>query len=391
MEEDVDYTQIRVEATPRVLAPPHLEGDGRALEAALGRVAWAQNGVVFASSGSGGGPKWVLLSRGALSHSAREVNRHLGISPEDCWFLALPAFHVGGFGVLVRAHEGGCEIAELSGTWDPAHFVRELAETGGTHTSLVPAQVYDLVEAGLEGPPKVRAVVVGGGGLSEPLGKRARELGWPVLQSYGMTEAGSQVATAGLESLGEPFRNSPLPVLPHWDVRVGGGGVLELRGPALFKCYVTMEAGQAQRHKVRKDGWFTTTDLVELHGREMCFLGRSDRIVKVLGELVNLSELESRLVAAWGGEIECRVLAVEDERSGRHLCPVFENRLPDKVEDVLARINAAVPGFSRLGDPRVVGSWPRTPVGKVDYLGLEALFVEERLHVPENVRPEGRD
>ena len=32
-------------------------------------------------------------------------------------------------------------------------------------------------------------VIVGGGGLDRDTGREARQLGWPVLQSYGMTES----------------------------------------------------------------------------------------------------------------------------------------------------------------------------------------------------------
>ena len=41
---------------------------------------------MFASSGSSGESKWILLTRDALLHSARVVNRHLGVMPEDFQF-----------------------------------------------------------------------------------------------------------------------------------------------------------------------------------------------------------------------------------------------------------------------------------------------------------------
>ena len=63
-------------------------------------------------------------------------------------------------------------------------------------SSLVPAQVLDLVRAGLRPPPVLRAIVVGGGAISAELYRDARALGWPVLPSYGMTECCSQIATA---------------------------------------------------------------------------------------------------------------------------------------------------------------------------------------------------
>lgn len=342
------------------------------MEQRLAGEGWARGVVVFATSGSSGLPKWIVHRREGLLSSARAVNEHLGVQRGDHWFLALPAFHVGGFGVAARAFAAGCGWSMMSGRWNAAQFVAGLAEDGGTHTSLVPTQVFDLVAAGLRCPGRVRVVVVGGGALENGLGRRARELGWPVLQSYGMTEAGSQVATEGMESLEAEFCNAPLPVMAHWEVRVGLSGVLELRGPSLFMCHVVPDAGGLRRVGSPDEGWFATTDRVELRGRTLRFLGRSDRVVKVLGELVDLAALERRLAEAWDGQIACRVLAVEDARMGRCLLPVFEKRLPDRVDDVLRRFNGALPGYSRLAKPRVVPAWPRTPIGKVDLRALEA-------------------
>jgi O-succinylbenzoic acid--CoA ligase len=369
-----------VELTPRgfwaddrpvVMAPPALKRDGRELAERLLDHEWARGAVVFASSGSSGAPKWIMHRREGLRCSAREVNRHLNVTGGNHWFLALPQFHVGGFGVAARAFSAGCGFTALSGRWDAERFVAELAASGGTHTSLVPTQVFDLVQAGLTCPDGLRAVVVGGGALRPGLGRKARELGWPVLQSYGLTEAGSQVATAGMASLESEFRSAPLPIMHHWQARAGDGGILELRGPALFEAYLTVDGSGIRRGEIRPDGWFATTDLVELGERTLRFLGRSDRLVKVLGELVNLVELESRLLEAWDGRVECRVLALEDARSGRQLVPVFEGQLPAGAVSVVHRLNARLPGFSRLKEPRVTPKWPRTPLGKVDMEALE--------------------
>ncbi|NIP97054.1 MAG: o-succinylbenzoate--CoA ligase, partial [Akkermansiaceae bacterium] len=95
-----------------------------------------------------------------------------------------------------------------------------------------------LVACNLGSPASLRAVLVGGACLEEQKGREARHLGWPVLQTYGMTEAASQVATAPLSALNCDFEAAPLPVLPIWEHRVGEDGCLQLRGEALFDSYV---------------------------------------------------------------------------------------------------------------------------------------------------------
>ena len=356
-----------------VLAPPGLEEAGRVLEGRLTSEEWARGAVVFASSGSGGVPKWILLRREALLCSAREVNRHLEVGTEDRWFLALPEIHVGGFGVAARSFAAGCGFAVLEGRWGAEQFRNAVEASGATHTSLVPTQVFDLVDGGWRCPETLRAVVVGGGALDNRLGQRARDLGWPVLQSYGMTEAGSQVATAGLDSLDGEFRNAPLPVMRHWELRSEGDGILALRGAALFDGYVTEHDGGLCCERPGQDGWFVTTDLVDVTGGELTFVGRSDRVVKVLGELVNLTDLEARVRDE--SALDCRIVTVRDERSGVRLVPVFEKELPpDAAAAWVAGINATLPGYCRLSEAQVVGGWPRTAIGKVDMKGLEALL-----------------
>ena len=160
-----------------------------------------QGHVLFETSGSTGTPKWIALSKDALLASASAVNAHLGVTKSSCWGLALPAHHVGGFGVAARAFAAGCAFREFGKKWNPAEFTIWLGENQVTHTSLVPTQVHDLVSAELRAPESLAAIVVGGGRLDEATGQAARNLGWPVLASYGMTEAASQIATQAPASL----------------------------------------------------------------------------------------------------------------------------------------------------------------------------------------------
>lgn len=276
--------------------------------------------VWVASSGTSGRLKIVALSRAALESSAAAVNRHLGAGASDCWVNPLPLFHVGGVGIVVRAALAGarCEMLEQ---WSPQEFVRRAAGCGATLSSLVPAQLHDVVAARLPSPPALRAVVVGGGFLEDSLHARAAELGWPVLRSYGMTEAASQVATA---RVGDDF-SGWLPLLEHVEGRTDEEGVLELRGPSLLSGWLVFgEDGAARWEDPKSDGWFRTSDRVELRGRELRVLGRADDLVKIRGELVDIGALETALQArVTGGRIAVQCLP--DERNGAALRVVAES------------------------------------------------------------------
>ncbi|MFN5580129.1 MAG: AMP-binding protein, partial [Akkermansiaceae bacterium] len=194
--------------------------------------------VIFKTSGSTGSPKWVVHEKRAILASAKAVNECLGVDQESKWGLALPVDHVGGFAILARVFQAGCRLAEMDEKWDAVKFHQWMEEERVTHVSLVPTQVHDLVAAKLRAPRSLRAVVVGGGRLLESLGQAARDLGWPVLASYGMTEAGSQIATQSMADLNIPFRDGNLNILPIWKVQCDTDDRLILSGEALFVGYL---------------------------------------------------------------------------------------------------------------------------------------------------------
>jgi O-succinylbenzoic acid--CoA ligase len=237
--------------------------------------------TIFQTSGSTDEPKFVCLSREALEVSARAVNCHLGADASDTWLLVLPEFHVGGFSIPLRARISGSRVISMSGKWNAAEGARLAAEA--TLVSLVPTQLHDLVETGLKCPLKLRAAIIGGGRLLPDLRERAVALGWPVRETYGMTEAASQIASE--DDFGSMI------ILPIWRTRTSSDSRLSISGEALFSGYI---AGG----KFEPAGeWFETSDIVTLENGALTFTGRADDTVKIMGELVNIAELERHLPA----------------------------------------------------------------------------------------------
>lgn len=333
--------------------------------------------IYFQTSGSTGEPKWIGLSRDALMTSATAVNAHLRVDRTSCWTLALPLHHVGGFGVAARARVAGCRIQRYEGKWNAEGFTRWLGESGGTHLSLVPTQVHDLVAAGLGAPACLRAVVVGGGKLPETTGRAARELGWPVLASYGMTEAGSQIATQGVELLEEPYVTGMLELLPCWEAATGEGGHLMIAGPALFQGTLIRD-GAVWTYEERRSEWFTTSDVGEVRGREVLVAGRADSLVKILGELVDPVTVEGELLALSGAAPGTAVvLALPDPRAGNKLVLVHENvTTSEQWARVLDRYHADCPGFCRIHSIFGVRSIPKSPLGKPLRAALSRIVAE---------------
>ncbi len=317
--------------------------------------------VLFTTSGSSGKPKSVALSKSALLVSAAAVNRHLDVSHNSRWGLALPLHHVGGFGVAARVYESGSNLCVYERKWNATQFRDWLARENITHTSLVPTQVHDLVMANAIAPTSVRAIVVGGGRLEIELGQRARQLGWPVLASYGMSETASQIATQPLDHILDDYQPSPIPLLPIWAARTTADSRLEISGPALFSGYVI----DGIYHQ-RESDWHLTSDRVKLSAGSITPLSRADNIVKVLGELVDPAEIERELCNFLVSPCCCVVIAIPDDRAGHLLIPVFENSPSHETAvRAVSQFNSQTPGYRRLQPPQFIAKFSRSELGKI--------------------------
>ena len=350
---------------PHVAVNPHQPADSAGLED-FADSAGLQRTCFFQTSGSEGVPKWVALAKEAFLISASAVNAHFRVTHNDRWLIALPLHHVGGFSILARAHLSGSSVTHLDTPWSPENFVRHIQHQDITLVSMVPTQVHDLVQYKLASPAPLRAAIVGGGGMSRELAEAARSLGWPVYQSYGMTEAASQIATQPLQD------NLPaecLEILPHWRAERDDAGRLIISGPALAKGY-------AMRN--RQGGWtwqpmagrLITRDLVLLgedQGRRwLKFEGRESGFVKVLGELIHLAPLQSRLDALAlerGVSPPPVVTALPDARRESRLVLVVENA---GGAALLEFFNAEAPPLHQLAECIRLQAIPRSPLGKVN-------------------------
>jgi O-succinylbenzoic acid--CoA ligase len=312
--------------------------------------------VWLATSGTSGRFKLVALARRALEASARAVNLHLGASAHDVWINPLPLFHVGGLGILVRAHLAGSRCEIFRSAWDPQQFVDAVRRCDGTLSALVPTQVHDLVRAGLAAPECLRGVVVGGGVLTEELFARAAGLGWHLLPSYGLTEAASQVATATFGRGASAW----LPLLSHIEARVGEAGVLELRGDSLLTGWMLCEAdGAARWVDPKNSGWYRTGDRADLRGAEVRVLGRTDDLVKIRGELLDVATLERALQERVASGL-VRLDIEGDERTGSKLRVCAEN------QHALAEARSALEIFPSYARPEAFEVAPieRSALGK---------------------------
>lgn len=316
--------------------------------------------AVLYTSGSTGRPKGVVLSRRAFVASARASAANLGWEPDDRWLLRLPIAHVGGLSILTR-----CLLAHrpvvLALDADDAALHATLERERVTLVSLVPTLLQRLLDHGAPPPPRLRALLLGGAPASPGLLGRAADQGWPVLTTYGLTEACSQVTTQPLGTTNRGHLGAGRP-LPGIDVKVDGSGEIHVRGDVLCSGYFPSGA-----HPVPfdREGWLATGDRgwLDSAGNLHVVGRREDRIITG-GENVDPVEVEHALEARPGVRQAC-VFGVPDPEWGEVVCAALVGDEEDVLQALEDVSNLLAP-FKRPRRFARLDALPLTGSGKVD-------------------------
>jgi long-chain acyl-CoA synthetase len=219
----------------------------------------AQSTKITYTSGTTGQPKGVCLTGESVERVALSLSDAVGAGIEDKSLSLLPLStllaNIGG--LYAPLYSGSiayvpslaeCGMSGSTGV-QPDLFIAALHRFQPTVTILVPQLLKILVEAATRGaslPSSLRFIAVGGAPAAPGLIARARDLGLPVFQGYGLSEAASVVsinipAQDHIGSVGRP--------LPHTAVRIADDDEIMVSGN-LFNGYL----GQALRSE---DEWPT--------------------------------------------------------------------------------------------------------------------------------------
>lgn len=335
--------------------------------------------------------KIALLSKEAFLTSASSVNKYLNCESKTKWFVPLPLFHVAGLAVSARAFFGDYSFVERITTWNAKAFVQDLISKKISYTSLVPAQVHDLVQKSLSPPASLQFALVGGGKLEAALYKKARALKWPLLPTYGMTEACSQIATAERVSLkGQEFPS--LKILPHIKAKTVHG-ILNIWSPSLLTGYFCFKSNRFYDPK-NPEGWLPTQDKGEIQNEVLkdfsnfqnssnlnstkkkkriknilILKGRSDDQVKVSGHLVSLEKLSRKLqkiVNKISSKGEFCITAPSHKRKGTEIVLVTNFFNFSEASNILEEFNKNIPSYEQIKTLYIIKKIPRTALLKIN-------------------------
>jgi O-succinylbenzoic acid--CoA ligase len=320
--------------------------------------------AVLYTSGTSGRAKGAMLSRRAFVASAEASARNLGWTDEERWLLCLPLAHVGALSVVTRCllgrrtvvlEEGGiAHVDDLAGT---------MAREQVTIASLVPTvlrRLFDLTPPWTP-PPGLRAVLLGGAAPPPSLLSEARMRRVPVLTTYGLTEACSQVTTQRYGTPPSPEHGAG-EALTGFEVRVDGEEI-QVRGPALMSGYFPIGA---HADPFLSDGFLATGDLGRLdeQGRLHVFTRRSDLVVTG-GENVYPAEIEQILLELSGVQAAC-VFGVPNDTWGQLVAAVIVAKDAPSDAALARHVAAELAPFKWPRQIAFVDQFPLTRTGKVD-------------------------
>jgi O-succinylbenzoic acid--CoA ligase len=302
--------------------------------------------LIVRTSGTSGTPKDVPLTYANFLWSAIGSAVALGLDPHERWLCTLPLVHVGGLSIVLRSAIYGT-TAVIHERFEAQTAVRAIAENEITLVSVVATTLRRLLDAGLSEPPVLRCALAGGGPVPPALIERARAAGVSVSQTYGLSEACSQVAT---QSPGDNMAAAG-PALFCSRVAIGSEGEILVSGPTVSPSV----AG----------GTLATGDVGELlPDGSLRVVGRLSETINSGGENVSPSEVEAvledhPLVA------EAGVYGSADEEWGEAVHAAVVARAPLESDELRRWCAERLAAYKVPKAIRLVEVLPRTPSGKL--------------------------
>jgi len=339
--------------------------------------------AILYTSGTTGRSKGAMLSHGNLSSNALVLKDYWRWRRGDVLIHALPIYHV--HGLFVALH--GALLNGSTILFHRAFDVDKVLADLGRATILMGVPTFYVRLAAHPGLTraacaKMRLFISGSAPLLEATFEEfSGKSGHRILERYGMTEAGMITSN--------PYDGERIPgtvgyPLPGVSGRVcddegvemarGEPGVLEIKGPNLFKGYWRNPEKTAE--EMRPDGYFITGDVATMSedGR-VSIVGRSKDLIIAGGLNIYPKEIELAIDAV-PGIGESAVIGVPHPDLGEGVVAVAtrtEGRAVDEA-DVLAAIADKLARFKQPRRVLFVDALPRNQMGKVQKAALRQTY-----------------
>ena len=370
---------------------------------------------IIYTSGTTGDPKGVVLSHGNIISNLINVNKHIAIGADFNFLSLLPLSHMfeqlGGF--FTPLYRGG-SIVYLR-TLKPSAMMAALDEERIFTVMLVPRLLQALrssIERQLDNhqvggifrwllrsagawPSFVKNIVFfpirrkfgrsfkffvsGGAALDLDLAKFWQNMGFVVVEGYGLTEC-SPILTAN--TFEQQVNGSVGTIIPEVKLKLEGGELLA-KGPSIFSGYYNNS--RATSEAFTPDGWFKTGDLGTIDKQGNVFLKgrRKEIIVTSSGVNVYPDDIEPILNRLAGIREGCIIGLDRGEGEEVHAVLIPDasgRRLEEVIKELNSRLDAVqqVTGFS---------VWPELEFPKTTTLKVQKFRVKQLLEQQQSSDP----
>ena len=208
--------------------------------------------------------------------------------------------------------------------------------------------VFSKVRERLGG--RIRVAASGAAPLGKELGEFFGAIGIPIVEGYGLTEAG----VLAFNPLNQPKAGSIGKLLPGVEARLAEDGELQVRTPCLFIGYYHDEA--ATRSVMTEDGWFSTGDIAQVDDQGFWYItGRKkELIVSSNGKKIYPSRIENLFKME---PIVNQVLLIGDKKpyvtalltvNAMQAQNIGAEPIAKAVQQAVSRVNKQLADFERI-------------------------------------------
>ncbi|MDM7994621.1 MAG: AMP-binding protein [Acidobacteriota bacterium] len=397
--------------------------------------------TIIYTSGTTGAPKGVVLTHSNIVGELESIFGAIHADENDALLCLLPLQHVLAsiINVLVPLYLGGQVV--FADTLKRSEILQALQEAGITILATVPQFFYlfhgriqeelsqkspvvqKLFRALLRANrfsmrtlhlnlgkvlfskvhksfgPRLRLFVSGGSSFDPKVAQDFHDMGFTILQGYGLTETTGACAVTPVErnvvgSVGPPLPGVEMKIISPDET---GSGEILVRGPMVLKEYYR---NPAATEEALKNGWFYTGDLGRFDADGNLFITGRKKEVIVLpnGKNIYPDELEAHYLQCPAIQ-EIAVIGVfsaqeRGERLHAVVVPNFDYLKARKIanareflRDQIAGLSNQLPKYKRLMSYQIQSDpLPRTTTRKVKRLEIKRLVESGELQSSENAQ-----
>lgn len=331
--------------------------------------------VILYTAGTTGNPKGAVLSHSNANAQVESIRKSLVLESKDTILGVVPLFHSFGQMVAMNAPLVSGSTVVLLARYNAQEVVKSLIENNVSVFVGLPTMYRELSqeEVKIEDFPALRYCISSGAPLPQKISINFEEkFGKPILEGYGLTEAGPLVVFQRLDhsrkpnSVGYPAYGVQVRIINNFNKEVSFNEVGEVlvQGANVMKGYLNRPEATKE---VLKDGWLHTGDVGKFDDDGYLYIvdRKKDLILKG-GFNVYPREVEAILIAHPGVK-ECAVIGIADEIQGEEIkalvVPKFKDTLTKEELVEYCREKLAVYKCPKYIE--FVKSLPRGATGKI--------------------------